>query len=93
MTQVSRKKKLIGILWPSFVCAGLFAGLFFAFVDPIVLMEQLGIENGSRLGGYSVIFLFFWALGALSISAAIVVLCTPDVKPPSHSVPDTELIE
>ncbi len=72
----SQKLKFIAILWPSFVSAGVFAGIFFAFIDPLALSNALGIETSPRLAGYSMVFFFFWGLGAVSTAAAISILNT-----------------
>ncbi len=51
-------KRAIWILWPSFVTGGVATILFFTAVDP----DELGFV--SRMGGYTLGFFFFWALGA-----------------------------
>jgi hypothetical protein len=57
-------RRWIWILWPGFVMAIPAVGIVFTLVDPAdlhALGEPLEI---SRLGAYTLGFLFFWALGA-----------------------------
>ena len=75
----SRSKFWISVLWPSFVCAGVFSGLFFAFVDPVDFAPIIGdqssdTETPERLGGYSITFLFFWLIGASSTVVSLLIL-------------------
>ena len=74
----SRKKVLIAVLWPSFVFAGIFTGLLFAFVDPFVLMDEVGLHTESRLAGYSLTFLCLWLAGILVAAMALYIMCTPE---------------
>lgn len=57
-------QKVIAILWPSFLTAGIATILFFTVFDPQVLMAVAGYEQVSRLGGYTVGFFLFWFLTA-----------------------------
>ena len=57
------KERLIWVLWPGFVMAIPAVGIVFSVFDPDE-MEIAG-EVVSRLGAYTIGFLFFWALGAL----------------------------
>ncbi len=59
-------QKLIWILWPSFVVAGIAEALFFTLVDPqefYLLGEPVSF---SRIATYSIGFFAFWALCAAS---------------------------
>lgn len=71
------KRRLIAMLWPSFVCAGIFSAFLFAFIDPLLLSDSLGVEVSPRHAGYSITFLVLWALGALSTLFGIAILKTP----------------
>jgi len=65
-TQVPKQQKCIAVLWPSFLVAVVVTGLFFSAFDPDDLYpfgEQTGI---SRLGIYSIGFLLFWLVTAIS---------------------------
>jgi len=59
------KRRLIYILWPSFLVAAAADALFFTIFDPadFTLFGPFGL---GRLAAYSIGFLIFWALGAAS---------------------------
>ena len=76
--RITRAKALIAIFWPSFLVAGAFTGLLFAFVDPWVLMDEVGVDSTSRLTGYSMAFLYFWAAGIIAAFFTMYILCTPE---------------
>ena len=64
--KVPKQQKCIAILWPSFLVAIVASGLFFSAFDPDDLYpfgEQVEI---SRLGIYSIGFLLFWLVSAVS---------------------------
>lgn len=55
------------VTWPSFICAGLASVVFFATFDP----QELGMAATfatplSRMAGYTLGFLGFWAVAGLS---------------------------
>ena len=68
-----RGRRLLLILWPAFLMAGLLEMLVFALVDPGDL-QWFGAAPvaGSRLAIYSVCFFVFW--GVIATSAAITAL-------------------
>ncbi len=59
-------QKVIAILWPSFLTAGVATILFFTAFDPELIMQVSGYAPISRLGGYTVGFFMFWALTSIS---------------------------
>ena len=61
----SRDTQKIAVLsWISFLTACAFTMLFFAFVDPFVLVDALDLASiESRNAGYAIGFFFFWANG------------------------------
>ena len=59
-------QKLIAVLWPSFLTAGLATILFFVAFDPRLIVAVSGYGEISRLGGYTVGFFLFWLLTASS---------------------------
>jgi len=59
-------QKVIAVLWPSFIIAGLATALFFAAFDPFDLAEVSGNPELSRIAIYSIAFLCFWVFAALS---------------------------
>ena len=57
-------KRLIYILWPSFIVAGIAEGVFFTLFDPMDLRlfdQELGL---SRMAVYSIGFFAFWLFAA-----------------------------
>lgn len=59
---IPNKQKIIAVLWPSFLTAGVATILFFTFFDPQLLMAVAGYEQISRLGSYTIGFFLFWLL-------------------------------
>lgn len=57
-------QKVISVLWPSFLTAGIATILFFTAFDPQLMMALGGFEQVSRLGGYTIGFFLFWLLTA-----------------------------
>lgn len=64
--QVPKTQKCIAVLWPSFMVAVVATGLFFSAFEPDDLFP-FGEETGvSDLGVYSIGFLLFWLVSAIS---------------------------
>jgi hypothetical protein len=63
MLGIPLRQIIISLLWASFISAGITCGLIFAWIDPSLLLDQLGLEQVSRLHGYSLAFFFFWLAG------------------------------
>jgi hypothetical protein len=64
--QVPRSQKCIAVLWPSFMVAIIATGLFFSAFDPDDLYPFGEQTEVSRLGVYSIGFLLFWLVSAIS---------------------------
>jgi len=64
--QVPRTQKCIAVLWPSFMVAIVASGLFFSAFDPDDLLPFGEQTEVSRLGIYSIGFLLFWLVSAIS---------------------------
>ena len=64
--QVPRTQKCIAVLWPSFMVAIVATGLFFSAFDPDDLFPFGEQTEVSRLGVYSIGFLLFWLVSAIS---------------------------
>ena len=64
--QVPRTQKCIAVLWPSFMVAIVATGLFFSAFDPDDLYPFGQQTEVSRLGIYSIGFLLFWLVSAIS---------------------------
>ena len=57
-------QRLMWVLWPGFVVAIPAVGLVFSLVDPADL-QWFGVPlEASRLGAYTMGFLFFWIVGS-----------------------------
>jgi hypothetical protein len=64
--QVPKSQKCIAVLWPSFMVAVVATGLFFSAFDPDDLYPFGEQTEVSRLGVYSIGFLLFWLVSAIS---------------------------
>lgn len=57
-------QRFMWVLWPGFVMAIPAVGLFFSIVDPADL-QWFGVPlEVSRLGAYTLGFVFFWLIGS-----------------------------
>lgn len=61
---IPKTQKIVAVLWPSFLTAGVATILFFTAFDPQLLMQVSGYGHISRLGGYTIGFFIFWILTA-----------------------------
>jgi hypothetical protein len=66
---IRRRERVMAVLWPAFLMAGVMEMLVFAFVDP----TQLHLFGGERLDWpptavYTVAFFVFWAVIAAAAS-------------------------
>lgn len=64
-------KRVIWVMWPAFLMAGMIEALVFAFVDPQDL-QFVSAMHWSRNATYSIAFLAIWA--AVSVSSALTLL-------------------
>ena len=64
--QVPRTQVCIAVLWPSFMVAIVATGLFFSAFDPDDLYPFGEQTEISRTGIYSIGFLVFWLITAVS---------------------------
>jgi hypothetical protein len=64
--QVPQLQKCIAVLWPSFLVAVVATGLFFSAFDPADLYPFGEQTDISRLGIYTIGFLVFWLVSAIS---------------------------
>jgi hypothetical protein len=56
-------QRVVAILWPSFIMAGVATVLFTTAFDPAVTFIEHDI---SRLGVYTICFFMFWLFGAMT---------------------------
>lgn len=59
-------QKVIAVLWPSFLTAGVATILFFAYFDPQLLMQVSGYGEITRMAGYTIGFFLFWLLTSVT---------------------------
>ncbi len=64
MADIPLIQRVIAVLWPSFLVAGLATVLFFVAFDPLDLAHLLGRSEASRIGVYTIGFFLFWLLTA-----------------------------
>jgi hypothetical protein len=81
-TQGDVMKRVMWVVWPAFLMAGLIEVLVFAFVDPQDLQFVVTMQL-SRNTTYSVAFLVIWAV--VSLSSALTLLLA---NPPTDHAPD-----
>ena len=66
MTKIPVIQRVVAILWPSFISAGIATIIFFTVFDPAVIFIDYDI---SRIGAYSIGFFIFWLFGTLNCMA------------------------
>ena len=66
MNAIPLVQRVIAILWPAFIMAGIATVLFTTAFDPAVIFVDYDI---SRLGFYSICFFVFWVFGAATSAA------------------------
>lgn len=64
MDEAPRIQRIIAILWPSFLTAGVATILFFTAFDPKEFLITTRFAEVSRLGAYTIGFFLFWLLTA-----------------------------
>jgi len=64
--EIPRIQRIVAILWPSFLTAGVATVLFFTAFDPEILLQDTRFAEISRLGAYTIGFFLFWLLTASS---------------------------
>lgn len=74
-----RRAWLVGAcLWPAFLSAGLATMIFFSGIDPETLrLQTLPDWEISRTAGYSIGFLMFWGVAALSSALSVLLARAP----------------
>ena len=60
MNSIPVIQRVVAVLWPPFITAGISTILFFTAFDPSVVFVDYDI---SRVGAYSVGFFLFWLFG------------------------------
>lgn len=63
-SNIPTTQRIVAVLWPSFLTAGVATIVFFTAFDPQLLMRLSGYDEISRIGGYTIGFFLFWLLTA-----------------------------
>lgn len=79
------------ILWPSFVVAGMAEGVFFSLVNPQELYFLGEPVHFSLLATYSIGFLAFWAVCAISSFTTWLLLQPADEINKTHRTRDSHV--
>jgi hypothetical protein len=78
-------KRILVVLWPSFLVACIAETLFFASLDPREFHLGVEVVDQSGIAVYSIFFLLFWAVGAGS--SALTSYLAPPSSPPAPPSP------
>lgn len=78
-------KRILVVLWPSFLVACIAETLFFASLDPREFHLGVEVVDQSGIAVYSIFFLLFWAVGAAS--SALTNYLAPPPSPPAPPSP------
>ena len=78
-------KRLMWILWPSFIAAGIGVGIIFTLIDPMELVVLGDRVNASRTTIYSLGFFVLWAITALASAMSCFLAAAIDARNPSQS--------
>ncbi|MHB1244827.1 MAG: hypothetical protein ACYCZH_00175 [Sulfuriferula sp.] len=68
-------RRMIQVLWPSFIVAGMMDVVLFTLFDPMGVSYQGAFLFESRLGAYSIGFFLFWLFGATSSALTCYLQC------------------
>lgn len=66
MSAIPKIQRVISVLWPSFLLAGVATIMFFTVFDPQEIGACLGAEHIDRTGAYTVGFFLFWMMNIAS---------------------------
>ncbi len=64
-------QRLVAVLWPSFLVAGIATILLFATFDPHDLMDAIGLSDVGRMAVYSLGFFLIWVIAFTSSSLTV----------------------
>ena len=78
-------KRLMWILWPSFIAAGIGVGIIFTLIDPMELVVLGDHVNASRTTIYSMGFFVLWAITTLASAMSCFLTTAIDARNPSQS--------
>lgn len=66
MNAIPLIQRIVAVLWPAFIMAGIATVLFTVAFDPSVIFIDYEI---SRLGSYTVTFFLFWLFGVITAAS------------------------
>lgn len=66
MSAIPTIQRVISVLWPSFLIAGVATIMCFTVFDPAEIAACLGIDHIDRSGAYTVGFFLFWLMNVAS---------------------------
>ena len=66
MNAIPLVQRLVAILWPSFITAGIATALFTVAFDPAIIFAEYTISD---YGAYSICFFCFWLFGAVTAAS------------------------
>lgn len=69
-------QRIIQVLWPSFIAAGVMDIVLFTLLDPMALIYRDTPLFATRLGAYSLGFFLFWLFGAVSSALTCYFQCS-----------------
>lgn len=69
-------RRIIQVLWPSFIVAGAMDIILFTLFDPMAMNYQDSPLFKTRLGAYSVVFFLFWLFCAASSALTCYFQCS-----------------
>ena len=81
MNRVPLIQRVVAILWPSFITAGIATVLFTTAFDPTVIFIGYDV---SHLGGYTICFFLFWVFGAITSASTCYFLKPCEVLNSAH---------
>ncbi len=73
-------QRVMTIVWPSFVMAGVLEGIVFSLVDPAELRFGTNAIDVSPQAIYTLAFLTFWAVLSTSGALTTLLLIDPDAQ-------------
>ncbi len=78
---MKREPRVLTILWPAFLAAGMAEACFFALFDPLESLHW-GDWVPTPVAVYTIGFLFFWAMCALASMLTYYLIKVPSEQPP-----------
>lgn len=75
-------RRVMHILWPSFLVAMVAEGCFFSLFDPADLLRLGGQPGLLPIAGYSIGFFFFWSFCSLAGMLTYYLFDVPDERRP-----------